>query len=100
MVLHIQVFNDDDIPKNKRGSDDPFDWFFPCIKDGKIYWYDSAVSLAVYGIETTYEHDRWLAVKKLFENEFDLSAIKHGEVIQVVEFYDFDTKTYEFKKMN
>lgn len=98
--FEIQVFNDDDKPKNLRGSDDPYDWFFPCIKDSKIYWYDEAVSLSCYGVETNYKNDRWLAVKKLFENEFDLSSIKQGEVIQVVEFYDFDTKIYEFKKMN
>lgn len=96
--FQVQVFNDEDEPKNYKGSEEPYDWFFPCIKDSKIYWYDEAVSLACYGIETNYENDRWLALKDLLLREFDLNSIKHKEIIEVVELYDFDTKVYEFRK--
>lgn len=93
--FQVQVFNDEDEPKNMRGVEEPYDWFFPCIKSGKLYWYDEAVYEAVYNKEFIYDLDRWLALKKILES--DLENIKHGDIIEVVEFYNFDTKEYRFE---
>lgn len=97
--FQVQCFNDEDEPKNARGTEEPIDWFFPCIKDGKLYWYDDAVSIAVYGVETEYDLDRWLALKKILET-LDLANIKHSDIIKVIEFYNFDTKKYRFEFYN
>ncbi len=93
--FEVQIFNDEDEPKNKKGTEEPYDWFFPCIKDGKLYFYEEAVSIACYGVESIYDLDRWLALKKLLEK--DLTNIQHGDIIKVVEFYNFDTKEYRFE---
>ena len=94
--FEVQFFNDEDEPKNLRGSEEPFDCFFPCIKDGKIYHYIEAVNIAVYGIEQEYDLDRWIALKKLLET-LDLRNIKSKEIIEVLEFYNFHTKEYRFE---
>lgn len=83
--FQIQVFNDEDRPKNRRGTEKPIDWFFPCIKENKLYWYDDAVSEVVYGVTTEFDTDRWLKVKELIESEFTLSLIPQGYIIEIVE---------------
>jgi hypothetical protein len=95
--FQIQVFNDEDRPKNKRGTEKPIDWFFPCIKENKLYWYDEAVYEAVYNQSIHYQNDRWLKVKSLIESEFTLSLIRHGDIIEIVEFYNDYTGDWEFK---
>jgi len=97
--FEVQFFNDDDEPKNFKGSEEPYDWLFPCIKDGKIYHYIEAVNIAVYGIDKEYDLDRWIALKKLLET-LDVNNIKSKQVIEVIEFYDFDTKEYRFELRN
>jgi len=94
--FQIQVFNDEDRPKNKRGSEEPIDFFFPCIKDGKLYWYDDAVSIACYGVETCLDWDRWLAVKKLIEDNFDLDTIQMDDIVEIVERYKELDDEYDF----
>lgn len=83
--FQIQVFNDDEQPKNKRGSEDPIDWFFPCIKNGKLYWYNDAVSEAVFDETTEFKSDRWLKVKALIEKEFNLDKILQSDIIEITE---------------
>lgn len=82
--FQVQVFNDEEEPKNLRGTDEPIDFFFPCIKDCKLYWYDEAVSLAVYGLNITFEWDRWLKLKKELE-KLDLTKIQQSDIIKVEE---------------
>ena len=93
--FQVQVFNDEDHPKNLRGTEEPIDFFFPCIKDGKIYWYDNAVSLAVYGIESNIYTDRFSKVKELLET-LDLTKIKHKDIIRVYEYYNKKSKEFGF----
>jgi hypothetical protein len=40
--------------------------------------------------------DRWLAVKKLIENNFNLDKIQMDDIIEVVEYYREPMGEYEF----
>jgi hypothetical protein len=62
----------------------PTDLFFPCIKDGKLYHYSEAVSLAVYNEEFIYELDKWLAIKKILET-LDLTKISSDDIIVLLQ---------------
>lgn len=94
--FQVQIFNDEDEPKNARGSEEPYDWFFPCVKDGKIYFYLEAVDLACYNIKSEYNLDRWIALKTTLET-LNVSEISSGDIIKVVEFFNFETKEYRFE---
>jgi hypothetical protein len=86
--FQIQIFNDEEQPKNRRRTEEPIDFFFPCIKGGRLYWYDEAVWLACYNEETYFCNDRWLKMKTLIFEEFQLDTIQMDDIIKVIEFYD------------
>lgn len=97
--FQIQVFADESVEGHciPSYSEEPIDWFFPCIKNGRLYWYGDAVSITCYGVETTFDTDRWLKVKSLIEADFAIDRICHGDIIEIVEFYDDYTGDWGFK---
>lgn len=96
--FQIQVFADKSVEGHciPSYSEEPIDWFFPCVKDGKLYWYDDAVCIACYNVEASYDLDRWLALKKVIENNFNLDKIQMDDIIEVVEYYREPMGKYEF----
>lgn len=90
--FEIRVWNDEENPKNRRGTDEPYDWFFPCIRDGKLYWYDEAVDLAFGRPLVEHDNIRWDNLKKLIEDNFNLVEIKQGQVIEVFEEFEITDK--------
>jgi hypothetical protein len=95
--FQIQIFNDEEYPKNRRGTEEPIDFFFPCVKDDRLYWYDEAVSLACYNKETSFCTNRWLEIKKLIEDKISLDTIQMDDIIKVIEFYDEKKDEFGFK---
>jgi len=73
--FQIQLFEEDD--------EEPSDFIFPCIKDGKIYHYIEALSIAVYNVQD-YELKEWPHWPR--DNVLDVIKniqIKHGDLIKI-----------------
>ena len=90
----VQIFMDIDDFVNSVWSD----LFFPCIKDGTIYFYTEAVSIAVYSdSDYRYDSERWLVLKQFLLENFDVKSINHNDTINVIEHYDFETKKCNYR---
>lgn len=100
IYFEVQIFNDKKRPKNLRGSSQPFDEFYPYVKDGKIFHYKDALSTAM-GIDTSLNpfwssYTRWRSLVDMLEKEVKICEIKHKEIIKVIELCDHNNQTYEF----
>lgn len=73
--FQIQLFEEDD--------DEPSNFIFPCIKDGKIYHYLEAMAIAVYN-EKDYKLERWPYCDKdsILEILQGLQ-INHGDLVKI-----------------
>jgi hypothetical protein len=83
----VQIFYED--------HDEPHDFLFPCIKDGKIYHYLEAEVSAIYNKEFKYKMNSWVKLLKLLET-LDIKP-KQGDIIKVNDLNDASCK-FELRK--
>lgn len=84
----VEIFFEDD--------DKPHDFYFPCIKDGKIYHYLEAETIAIYKKEFKWETESWIALLKLLET-LDPKP-KHDDLIKVNDLNDGASWKFELRK--
>lgn len=90
----VELYDEDD--------EEPNDWFFPCIKDGKLYSYIEAVEIAVYDVHHRVSWERYDVLID-YLSKFDINQYKHGSVIKLNEFKWFDDNgdlRYRFELRN
>lgn len=70
----VELYDEDD--------DEPHDFFFPCIKDGKLYSYLDAVNIAVYNDYSHIEYEKYdLLIDYLSQSNVEGPVVKINEFI-------------------